>query len=499
MTAEIHDGPQPPRRYCLGMATSDASIGLRGRFWLHGNPGDQAIAGRLFLVPGANPLLELDEPLTPLMQETSRTKLPDGTEVVTSSPVSSVDLTRQSLCIHGTLETGEPVTLPSAFTAGWTMRGSGYNIHRFQAFYAILGGHVDGTAALFTRVRVRLRHLDAWASLRGFTLTPDLATGQHTLAFAKPEVPPAALASGARVNLEQVIGWETPNVSGGKLERQIWLDVLDMPPATYRDIGRTIIKPLANLLTLSVSMDCPVVETEVSADPDHPWLAVHSASMKPAADTIIPLPRILLPLAETGLDGVAKWLDSVVRLGPLPSVVARAAGPRDDPLETQLLEMTTAAEGLHRLLLPQRQRMTDEQAGEARSKALEAIKELLDDVRDTVRSALQHLTDQSYPRRLLDLADHVGQAVPGVTGNATRISFAHALEHGFLDEDNVEEAITVLQSLHWLLTGLLLLQTGIEPATLGLRLNIYERYQLFLQQARIWLPAVYETTEKPAQ
>jgi hypothetical protein len=246
----------------------------------------------------------------------------------------------------------------------------------------------------------------------------------------------------------------------------------------------------------------------VSAGPDHPWLAVHSASMKPAADTIIPLPRILLPLAETGLDGVAKWLDSVVRLGPLPSVVARAAGPRDDPLETQLLEMTTAAEGLHRLLLPQRQRMTDEQAGEARSKALEAIKELLDDVRDTVRSALQHLTDQSYPRRLLDLADHVGQAVPGVTGNtqqwkkrvhATRISFAHALEHGFLDEDNVEEAITVLQSLHWLLTGLLLLQTGIEPATLGLRLNIYERYQLFLQQARIWLPAVYETTEKPAQ
>jgi vacuolar-type H+-ATPase subunit E/Vma4 len=59
--------------------------------------------------------------------------------------------------------------------------------------------------------------------------------------------------------------------------------------------------------------------------------------------------------------------------------------------------MTTAAEGLHRLLLPQRKRMTDDQASEARGKALEAIKELLDDVRDAVRSALQHLTDQSYP------------------------------------------------------------------------------------------------------
>jgi hypothetical protein len=493
----------------MATATSDPSTGLRGRFWLQGNPEDEAIAGRLFLMPGAHPLLELDEPLTPLMQETSRTKLPDGTEVVTSSPVSSVDLARQSLCIHGTLETGELVTLPSAFTAGWTVRGgSGYNIHRLQAFYAILGDHVDGTAALFTRVRVRIRHLDAWASLPGFSRTLDLAAGKKGLAFEPPEVPPAPLASGAQVTLEQETGWVGPDVSGGRLERKVWVNVLGVPPATYREIGRTIIKPLANLLSLSVSTECPVVETEVSVSPDHPWLAVHSASLKPAADTIIPLPRILLPLAETGLDGVARWLDSVVPLGPLPSVVARAAGPRDDPLETQLLEMTTAAEGLHRLLLPQRKRMTDEQASEARGKALEALKELLDDVRDAVRSALLHLTDQSYPRRLLDLADHAGQAVPGVTGNTqqwkkrvagTRINFAHALEHGFLTADNVEEAMTVLQSLRWLLTGLLLLQTGIEPATLGCRLDAHERYQIFLEQARIWLPAVYETTEQPAQ
>jgi hypothetical protein len=383
--------------------TSDATAGLRGRFWLQGNPEDEAIAGRLFLVPGANPLLELDEPLTPLMQETSRTKQPDGTEVVTSSPVSSVDLVRQSLCIHGTLETGESVTLPSAFTAGWTVRGSGYNSHRLQAFYAILSDHVDGAAAPFTRVRVRIRHLDAWASLPGFSRTGDLATGKKGLAFEPPQVPPATLANGAQVALEQVTGWVGPDVSGGRLERTVWINILSLPPATYREIGRTVIKPLANLLSLCVSTECPVVETEVSAGPDAPWLTVHSATMMPPAEAIIPLPRILLPLARTGLDGVASWLDSVVRLGPLPSVVARAAGPRDDPLETQLLEMTTAAEGLHRLLLPQRKRMTDDQASEARGKALEAIKELLDDVRDAVRSALQHLTDQSYPRCLLDL------------------------------------------------------------------------------------------------
>jgi HEPN superfamily Apea-like protein len=366
---------------------------------------------------------------------------------------------------------------------------------------------VDGADALFTSVRVRIRHLDAWASLPGFTLAPDLP-GKLTLAFEKPEVAPVSLASGACLALEQITGWKGPDACGGTLERQLWVAVLDMPPVSYRDIERTVVKPLMNLLTLSVSTECPVVGTMVSAGPDHPMLTVHSAAMKPAADAIIPLPRILLPLAEIGLEGVATWLDSVVRLGPLPSVVARAATSPDDTLETQLLELTTAAEGLHRLLLAQRKRMTDEQAEEARNKALEAIRGLLDDVRDAVKAALQHLTDQSYPRRLMDLAEHVGQAVPGVTGNtaqwkkravSTRINFAHALEHGFLNEDTAEESIAVLLSLRWLLTGLLLLQTGIDPATLGRRLDGHESYQLFLAQARTWLPAVYETGERPAQ
>jgi len=485
---------------------SDTDAGMRGRFWLQGDPEDDGIPGRFFLKAGSHPLLELDGSLTTLMRETSRRKLPDGSEVGISFPVPPEELAGQSLTIHGTLETGELVTLPSAFTAGWTERGTGYQTHRLQAFYALLGGHVDGADALFTRVRVRIRHLDAWASLPGFALTPDLAAGKYALAFEKPEVPPATLASGAGVALEQVPGWEGPDVSGGKLERQVWLDVLDVPPATYRDVERTIIKPLVNLLTLSVSAECPVVAAMVSVGPDHPWLTVRSAAMKPAAEAIIPLPRILLPLAETGLQGVATWLDSVVRLGPLPSVVARVATTRDDPLETQLLELTTAAEGLHRLLLPQRERMTDEQAKEARSKALEALEGFPDDVRNAVQADLQHLTDQSYPRRLLDLAEHVGQAVPGVTGNTaqwkkrvtnTRINFAHALEHGFLNLDIAEESIAVLLSLQWLLTGLLLLQVGIDPATLGRRFNGHESYQLFLAQARTWLPAVYDPSESP--
>src|SRR5215469_9388042 len=124
------------------VATSDAGPSLRGRFWLQGTPHDEAVSGRLLLQAGSDPLLELDAPLMPMTRETSRKKLPDGTEMVTSSPIPPQELVGQSLTIHGELETGEPVTLPSAFTAGWTARGNGYQSQRLQAFYALLGDHV---------------------------------------------------------------------------------------------------------------------------------------------------------------------------------------------------------------------------------------------------------------------------------------------------------------------------------------------------------------------
>lgn len=369
---------------------NNAGTGSHGRFWLQGEPEDKAISGRLFLQPGAHPLLDLDGALTPLIRETSRRKLPDGGEARTSALVPPLELISQSLTVHGTLdETGEPVTVPSAFTVG-----GGPQRQRLQAFYALLGGHVDGADAQFTRIRVRLCHLDAWAALPGFTLTSDVATGKYALAFEKPEVPPAPLANGARVSIEQVTGWNGPTVCGGQLERQLWLNVLDMPPVPYRDIDRTIVKPLMNLLALTVSTQCAVVAEMVAIGPDRPWLTVHHAGMTAAAEEIIPPPRILLPLTAIGMEGVAAWLDSTVRLGPLPSVVARVASSPDDTVEAQLIELTTVTEGLHRLLLPERKRMTDAQADEARSKALGALKNSRAGSNPTFMTATPHSGDR---------------------------------------------------------------------------------------------------------
>ncbi len=245
----------------------------------------------------------------------------------------------------------------------------------------------------------------------------------------------------------------------------------------------------------------------VSVGPDEPWLTVRHAAAKGPADEIISPSRMLLPLAEIGMEGVAAWLDSIVRLGPLPSVVAQAASSQNDTLEAQLLELTTVAEGMHRLLLPKRTRMTKEQAKEARRKALLGVNDLPEDVQAAVQDALHHLTELSYPRRLLDLAGYVEEAVPGVTGNTAewkkrvvnaRNGCVHQLEHGFLNAESADESIAVFLSLQWLLTGMLLLQTGISPSQLGSRLTNHEPYRLFLDQVRTWLPAVYNS-QTPAE
>jgi hypothetical protein len=45
---------------------NSASTGVRGRFWLQGNPENEGVSGRLLLVSGIHSPLELDELLTPL-------------------------------------------------------------------------------------------------------------------------------------------------------------------------------------------------------------------------------------------------------------------------------------------------------------------------------------------------------------------------------------------------------------------------------------------------
>ena len=476
---------------------------LSGRFWL-ADAEEQKVSGRLAL-GSEGPRLELDGALTPGMRLKSVATAEDGSTLSNYVPVLEED---ELLTVHGEVDAGvgiEPVTLVDGITTSRTYNplSPGAGRQRLQGLYAFRGGHVAGKDELFRQVRVRLHHLDEWASLGGFGREFD--QDKASIIFEQPKVPPVPLHKGGRLDLEQVLACFS-DVSGGGLMRTVWLRAVNLPPTRWRELDRGLITPLSTLLTLAVDADCPPVQVEVATGPDSGWLSIHSSGLRPPPDRPVPADQMLLPLAVLGLPGVAAWLDRVETLGPLPPVVAAAVAGPPRTVETGVLDLTTAAEGLARRLWPDWNWLTEEGAAAALETALAAVAEQGDEVVDTVRGALQHLREPSYPKRLLRLAERADDVVPKVVGRRTeegrpsrwknavvsaRNDFAHRLDRGWLDEERLDQYLAVIGSLRWLLTAVLLLETGLPADALADRFAQHQRYLLFLRQAREWHPDVY--------
>lgn len=257
--------------------------------------------------------------------------------------------------------------------------------------------------------------------------------------------------------------------------------------------------PLASLATLAVGRRCRPVGLEFAADAGGPWLRdchVVTQSATPLEGHY----RVLLPFSDIGVEGVAAWLDMVDQLGPLPAIVADAATNPGRAIEAQVLELTTVAEGFHRRLFAAQPRMEKHVAAQAQSMSARAVEPLGRAVQQAVREALGHLVEPSFRQRLRALAESVAMALPGVAGRVdqwvgtvvnARNSFAHLLPEAPPDASRIDEWLTVIHSLRWVLTGVLLLETGVTPEVMGRRCEQHQPYQLFREHARSWLPDVY--------
>lgn len=461
---------------------------------MSGKP-DIQVAGAFFCTE--QPSVELDAPLTPALRPLQGDDA--SADVFTLGPAQDGP-EYESHVVHGVLtEDGEEVTLVDAFTAGrrYSPFDPSNGSQRLVGRYALLGGHVRPEAK-FRHIRLRLEHLETWVALPGFSLTSandELVVG---LELETPVVPPAHLAEGVgRLAVEQVTHIAGPTHLGGRLERSVWLRTEGLS-GTVDELGRRIVIPLASLTTLAVGRACRPVELEFAAEAAGPWLRNCLAIRQ--AGPHLESHRVLLPFSEIGTAGVAAWLNQVNELGPLPAVVADAATTSGRSLEAQVLELTTVAEGLHRRLFATQSRVEPKLAAQARSSAVQGVEHLGQPVTQAVREALGHLSEPTYRERMVALAEAAEVAVPGVAGRVdhwaskvvkARNAFAHLLPQGPPGTSAVDDWLTVTQSLRWLLTGLLLLQTGVAPESLGRRFEQHPPYRLFRRQAQSWLPQVY--------
>jgi hypothetical protein len=165
-----------------------------------------------------------------------------------------------------------------------------------------------------------------------------------------------------------------------------------------------------------------------------------------------------------------------------------------------VLELTTVAEGLHRRLRPDDVRFSETEAADIRRAAVEAAARITSRAREPVEGLLRYLHEPGYRRRLNDLAQMAEPLAPGVSGHtarwkeivfAARNEYAHRVDHGWLNDDDIDRYITVAFSLRWLLRALLLGQAAIPSERLASRFMSHEPYQLFLEQAKQWQPKVY--------
>lgn len=468
-------------------------LDLHGEFWAAGK-NERTTPGRLFRTADDGIRIQLFGDLRP--QPSHVPVDANGTETGWYEVVPSPERD-EPLTIHGVLGSVGRVTAIDCHA----LRGSipmlgGPQEHVLAPLNVVIGAHTEGRGQRFCGVRVRLRNIDEWAGLGGFAIVME-ENGDRSISFEEPIVEPVRLASGAHLSLQQETTVRGPTVRGGAFNRKVWLQVDHLKPATWQEIDSAFAKPLVSLVTLCLGVRSGATEVELTVDGER-WLQLGANWLEFAEPDRTD--EAIARLAHIGLPGVAHWLDKVEALGPLPPVVARfSAKQKSTVLETELLEMTTVAEGLHSRLFPDEVRVSAAEAARIQTKVMAALSDEGQHIQQILSGMMTHLEEPGYGRRLKQLAGLVKDSVPGIVGRTNkwaeavsnaRNKYAHRTG-GFLQESDIDSLWTVLESLRWLLRCVCLLQAGVLDEHLAKRLPELSGYRLYLERAATRLPKVY--------
>jgi hypothetical protein len=357
--------------------------------------------------------------------------------------------------LHGRLtsdEIGEsvPVSILQAHSTSWP--GTSQS---FRPIWSLVGGHIEPRHP-FQGVRLRI---------------PRYGPRPHD---------PVPLETGGTARFD---------TDGG------WLELVDLPPRSYGELGSTVIRPICTLLTLATGERIRPSDVQLSPDPGT-WWPVYSASQ---VDDNPAVADPLIPLLDISIEVLATWLDRAHVLGPLPAGVA-SVWETNMAVETQVLILTTIAEGLHRALHPETLRFTHEQGKTIQTAATEAVREIAADAADAVSGYLAHVHEVGYGTRLQDFAGRAEELVPGITGDpkrwkslvyGARNKYAHQPSTDWLEETSIDRVLTVTQSLSWVLRLILLDQAGLDPGLIADRFQRSQSYGFFLSDVAGWQPHIY--------
>jgi hypothetical protein len=421
-----------------------------GVFWIASDPNEKR-NGFLHLGHGAASELIVNPEFYPGFETTDIEVAADGS---TNGKIR-VAKDRGPQTLHGRLtsdEIGEsvPVSILQAHSTSW----AGTN-QSFRPIWSLVGGHIESRHP-FRGVRLRI---------------PRYGPCPHD---------PVPLETGGTARFD---------TDGG------WLELVDLPPRSYGELGSNVIRPICTLLTLATGERIRPSDVQLSPDPGT-WWPVYSDSQ---VDDNPAVADPLIPLLDISIEVLATWLDRAYVLGPLPAGVA-SVWETNMAVETQVLILTTVAEGLHRALHPETLRFTHEQGKTIQTAATEAVREIAADAADAVSGYLAHVHEVGYGTRLQDFAGRAEELVPGITGDpkrwkslvyGARNKYAHQPSTDWLEETSIDRVLTVTQSLSWVLRLILLDQAGLDPGLIADRFQRSQSYGFFLSDVAGWQPHIY--------
>jgi hypothetical protein len=472
-----------------------------GRFWLPNAP-DQHVGGWVDLI-SRWPQVTLADPLTPAMLKTDRTTRPDGRVTIKSVPADD-DINPDAFTVHGYLRRGPSrITLVNTTSAGRSMvlggRGMDQGEQRLRADYAFIGGHVEGADTLFDRARLRVGHLDEWAGLAGLSTTVAVDGSQVRIEYTDPDEERAPVSGLGELVLGTVVTMPEPSVRGANLIRRAELTIELANALTFEEIWQRFVAPVSTLLSLCSDRDSGIVSLQLRTGPEERWLEARhpniDSSLMDPGDRLASR-DVLFTREVVTLDHAAQWLTRAPSWSPIPGMVAAIRTGSERTLANQLLDLATAAEGLHRRLPMQSRTISHGQARSARHAARDAVDPELS---DRVNDALLHLNDPTYAERLHVVTDLAASAIPEAMGNRdqweqrikqVRNGFAHQVPTRSAT-DEWQEYLVLLRTMRWVLIIAMLNLAGVSPAALGERLRAYEPYRFQLRQARRWIPGLY--------
>lgn len=388
--------------------------------------------------------------------------------------------------VHGWIA-NEKVTLDDCYSSG-NFRAPGPEEVTYHANSLLVGFHLVGKLD-FDSVFITYDDLGTWIGRGG--LVSKSSENEFEISCTSPEIESCTFSKG---DISLIMRWEAPgnDINGFTIKQWPMFKITYSSRRDFEDIQSDVSRLEA---LISLCTDSPVVDVNLILQRSDARIVMingsesnHLQPIEYLASRVNYTPlekrkqrqhhRMLLDYDELGgINSLGTWMDkSVIFFRPLNSLMSTLRA-RQMFMENKFMNVTYAAEALHRVLLGGGQRMDEVAFEDLITKCLEVTP---DEHREWLISKTRFMNEASLPKRLNKLAARAGYATKDLIGRrstwaqtvaAVRNELTHLKEGA--SSARGADLYYMAESVYAVARVCMLLESGVSADTLNRKSNEY--------------------------